>query len=217
MSNFSISIPTLNRAEVLSHLLLSILNQSVYPKEVVIVDDSKNDETKNLVKRMQKDFSRKNIELKYLRGKGQGVTQARNAGIANSTGEIHCSLDDDVILQKDYIKEILKVYEAYPDVSGVAGHVINIGLGFPARSNAICKLFPSFFLEKDKSRVFATGVSYPYPLTHTIECEWLSGNNCTYKRKILGQFKWDENLSRYSLCDDMDISYRIQKATQNLF
>ena len=126
--------------------------------------------------------------------------------------------DDDVILYKDYIEEILKVYAAYPNASGVAGNVINISLVFLRAQMLLTELFPLSFSEQDKARVFPTGISYPYPLTHIINCEWLSGTNCSYKRKILRQFKWDENLKRYSLCDDMDISYRIQKSyPQSLF
>jgi glucosyl-dolichyl phosphate glucuronosyltransferase len=210
--NISIAISTLNRAKVLKGLLSSILKQSLLPKEIIVVDDSNNQETKNLFNLMAKEFYEKKIEIKYVRGKGHGVTEARNIGIEYSSCEIHCSLDDDVILDKDYIKEILEVYAAYPNASGVAGHIKNIDKSLSARSNAVNRVFPSFFIEKDKCIVLPTGISYPYPLTRIINCEWLSGTNCSYKRKILGAFKWDENLKKYGLCDDMDISYRIQKA-----
>lgn len=213
MGDLSIAIPTMNRAKVLKELLDSILKQTISPKEVIIIDDSDNEETKNLTKQMLKNFSIKNIEIKYVRGGGEGLAQARNIGATYSTSEIHCSLDDDVILDKNYIKEILKVYENYPNALGVAGHIVN--LSFSAFSNAINKLFPFFYTEQDKCKVFPAGISYPYPLTRIIKCEWLSGTNSSYRRKILQNFKWDENLKRYSLCEDMDISYRIQKTYPN--
>ncbi len=207
----SIAIPTINRAQAIEPLLYSILKQTVLPKEVIIVDDSKNRETEDLVKRLTEAFTQKNIEIKYVRGKGHSVTEARNIGISFSTCDIHLSLDDDVVLHKDYIREILKVYSTYPNALGVAGHVVNISRGVPSRTNAINKLFSFYFIEKDKARVFPAGISYPYPLTNIINGEWLNGSNCSYRRKIFEQFKWDEKLKRYSLCDDMDISYRIQK------
>jgi GT2 family glycosyltransferase len=216
MVDCSIAIPTLNRAEVIEPLLYSILKQTIPPKQIFVVDDSTNADTENLVKRIAKSFSQKNIEIKYVRGKGQGVTEARNIGISLSTCDIHLSLDDDVVLHKNYIREILKVYSAYPNALGVAGHVINIS--FPTRSNAINKLFPFYFYEQNRARVLPTGISYPFPLTHVINGEWLNGSNVSYKRKIFEQFQWDEKLKRYSLCDDMDISYRIQKIyPQSLF
>src|SRR5512147_2631117 len=110
MSDLSIAIPTRNRAKILRELLNSILSQTVSPKEVVVVDDSDNGDTKNLVRQMLRNFSDRGIEIKYVRGEGEGVTQARNISITHTTSEIHCSLDDDVVLDKDYIKEILNVF-----------------------------------------------------------------------------------------------------------
>ena len=210
MSNLSIAIPTRNRAKILMELLDSILRQTVSPREVVVVDDSDNDDTKNLVKQMWRYFSDTGIEIKYVRGGGEGVTQARNIGITHATSEIHCSLDDDVVLDKDYIKEILNVFDHHSNALGVSGHVANIRIA--AASNAFNKLFSLFHTSQDECRVFPAGISYPYPLTQIINCEWLSGTDCSYKRNIHQEFMWDENLKQYSLCDDMDISYRIQKS-----
>jgi glycosyltransferase involved in cell wall biosynthesis len=209
MREFSIAIPTRNRPDVLQVLLGSILSQSVVPKEVIIVDDSDNANTENLTERLRGEFECKAIQLIYTRGKGEGITQARNMGIDLSTGEIHCCMDDDVILRKDYIANILKVYESHPHALGVAGHMENLYLS--GISNGINRGFSFFSTEQDRCRVFPTGTSYPVPLNCIIECEWLSGTNCSFKREVLKEFRWDENLRRYSLCDDMDISYRIQK------
>lgn len=213
MTSFSIAIPTLNRASVIQDLLESILHQTVFPKEVIVVDDSKNRETEDVVNRVAKSFSRRNIKIEYVRGNGNGITDARNMGIAHSTGDIHCSLDDDIILDKNYIKEILKMFEVYPDALGVAGHVANHS--FSSSSNAVNKVFPFYLREKDKCRVLPAGVTYPYILTKIINCEWLSGVNCCYRRAVLKEFKWDEKLTKYSLCDDVDISYRIQQKYPN--
>jgi glycosyltransferase involved in cell wall biosynthesis len=208
MDNISIAIPTMNRPHVLRVLLQSILQQTVFPKEIIIVDDSTNGETRIMITKMLDDFSSKNIILKYVRGRGEGVAQARNSGIVNSTGEIHFSIDDDVILDVNYIKEIMRVYSNYPNALGVAGHIEN--RWFSALSNSVNRVFLSFYAEKNKCRVFPTGPSYPHPLTHIIECEWFSGTNYSYTRRILKDFKFDEKFKRYSLCEDMDLSYRIQ-------
>jgi glucosyl-dolichyl phosphate glucuronosyltransferase len=207
--DFSVAIPTLNRPQVLKKLLTSILNQTVFPKEVIIVDDSSNENTEILVRQMLKDFADKKIKLKYVRGGGEGLAQARNIGVTFSTGEIHCNLDDDVILNQDYIEKILRIYKTIPNAVGVAGHITNLSLR--ATSNATNRVFSYFHTEKDKCRIFAAGISYPVPLTHIIECDWLSGTNSCYKKEILKNYKWDEKLKKYSLCEDMDISCRIQK------
>jgi len=211
ISDFSVAIPTKNRAEVLKRLLNSLLKQTVLPKEVLVVDDSTNEQTKSLVESLTSKFSEKGVQIGYVRGKGQSVTEARNRGIAFTTGRIHCSLDDDVVLYPDYVQEILKVFAEHPNAVGVAGHVVNVSKASP-HQNAIARLFPSFFVESNRARVLPTGISYPYPLTRIINGEWLNGSNCSYRREVLKQFRWDEKLMRYSLCDDMDFSLRVQKA-----
>ena len=48
--------PTYNWPEALELLLLSILNQSVLPNEVIIADDGSGDDTKQLIEDFQKKF-----------------------------------------------------------------------------------------------------------------------------------------------------------------
>ncbi len=209
IANISVAIPTLNRHSILKEVLHSILRQTELPREVIIVDDSTNDRTKIMLSQMSSDFSAKNLALKYVRGGSEGLAQARNIGVANATGEFLFSIDDDVILDVNYVKEIMRVYSKYPNALGVAGHIENVH--FSSFSNAIYRVFSPFsWYAKDECRVFPTGTSYPYPLTRIRCCEWFSGSNATYKMDILQKFKWDENLKKSSLCEDLDISYRIQ-------
>jgi glycosyltransferase involved in cell wall biosynthesis len=207
--SITVGIPTKNRSLVIKVLLDSILRQTMLPNEVLIVDDSTTEETKILVTQMVNNFSAKNVSLRYLKGGGEGVAQARNIGINNSTSEIYCSIDDDVVLKTDYLKEIIHVYSVFPNALGVAGHVENLQLS--AFSNGVGKVFSFFYTEQDKCRISPTGLSYPQPLTQIISCEWLSGTNSSYKKELVKNFKFDENFKKYSLCEDMDFSYRIQK------
>jgi glycosyltransferase involved in cell wall biosynthesis len=104
----SVIIPTYNRQKDLKTCLNSILIQTKLPKEVIIVDDSDNDKIENLITEENGIFENKNIDLRYIRNKrGKSLTIARNVGIDNSTGDVVLFLDDDVILDKDYIKEQL--------------------------------------------------------------------------------------------------------------
>ena len=45
--SISICIPTRNRKDLLTECLESIFNQSTIPDEILVVDGSSNDETKN--------------------------------------------------------------------------------------------------------------------------------------------------------------------------
>jgi len=215
--SISIVIPTFNREEDLMDALLSILRQKKLPKEVVVVDDSENDRTRNLIKKMRKSFLDKGVSVKYLRNpRGKSTSSARNVGATCATGEIILFLDDDVILDDDYISEILEVYERHPDAVGVQGYVENLPMQILSTSgaihNSICKIFFLFFFEKHRCRVLPSwGYTYPCLLNGVINCEWLGGENQSFRKKIFQTYKFDENLKKYSYGEDADLSYRIFK------
>jgi len=213
--NVSIIIPTKNRSKDLEGLLKLLFGQTTLSKEIIVVDDSTNEKTKELVGDIRKKFVVKGVEIKYVRGMGGGIAQARNIGFSHSTGEICLFLDDDIIINTRYIEEILKVYEIFPNALGVGGYIVNWFSRSSALSNAVNKLFYGVYGTPDKCQARPLGMSYPYRLDKVINCEWLSGTNSSYRREILKIFKWDEKLQRYSLCEDKDLSYRIHKRFPN--
>lgn len=209
--NVSIVIPTRDRPNDLKNLLSSILIQTVLPKEVIVVDDSGDDKTKVLIDSLQNEFLKVGVKIKYLRGGEKGVAQKRNIGFLHSTGDICFFIDDDIILDKNYIKKILEVYEKYPNALGVAGHITMESFRFSQLSNTIKRIFLEFHFTPNACIARPLGISYPYPLTKIIKCQWLNAGTVSYKREILRDFKWDENLKTYSISEDKDLSYRIYK------
>jgi len=219
----SIIIPTLNREEDLKNTLIGILQQTKLPKEIIIVDDSDTDNTEKLIKETKSIFSGKGIDLIYLRNeKERSSAIARNLGADQATAEIILFLDDDVSLDKTYIEKLLEIYDRQ-GVLGVQGYVIeNDLIKFWRRSfakvfiNSIQNIFFLHHYEKDNCRVLPSGEStFPYYLSNVKSCEWLSGTNQSYRRDIFMQFKFDEKLKKYSLGEDLDLSYRINKAFPN--
>lgn len=207
----SVVIPTYNRVKDLDESLDSIIVQTTLPKEVIIVDDSDNNEIKNLIAHRKNQFNANNILLRYIRNKRErSLTIARNIGIENAVGDIILFLDDDVILDEDYIKEILRVYKEYPNALGVQGYMPNTN--FSKFRNSIKKILFYSHNENNKCRVLpSTYTTYPYLLNRIITCQWLSGSNQSYKKSVLENFKYDENLKRYSYTEDADLSYRVHK------
>lgn len=209
-ADVSIVIPTRNRTYDLKRLLDSILVQTVLPKEIVIVDDSSDEQTKDLAEFVKGEFLTKGVVVKYLRGGEGGVAQKRNIGVYHSTSDICFFIDDDIILDKNYVEKILEIYEKNPDALGVAGYIIFKRLSSKL-SNIIGRILLVFHLSYNSARVRPIGISYPYPLTKVINCEWLNAGTVSYKRAIFKEFKWDEALKTYSLSEDKDLSYRIYK------
>jgi GT2 family glycosyltransferase len=197
----------------------SIIIQTRLPKEVIIVDDSDSDKIENLIERRENEFKEKEIHLIYIKNKKEkSLTMARNIGVEIAMGDIILFLDDDVILDKNYIKEILNVYEKNPNALGVQGFIEGLKTGniFIFMFN---KLFYLGFNEKNRCRVLPSfNNTYAFFVDKIIECEWLSGANQSYKKEIFEEFKYDDNLKRYSFGEDLDISYRIfKKYSSSLF
>ena len=205
----SVIIPTYKRIKDLESCLNSILTQSVLPKEILIIDDTPDDSIENLCKQKKKQFRNKKINLVYIRNyKEASSAIARNIGIKHAKGNIVLFLDSDVILDKNYIKEILNVYQNYPNALGVQGYITN----YKITRQCIAKLFFSTHFEMNRNRLLPSVQNvYAGPLTKIINCQWLVGNNCSYKREVLEKFKFDEKLKRFSSGEDQDLSYRIYK------
>jgi glycogen synthase len=95
----SVIIPTYNRKDMLRDTLHSIARQT-YPTdffEVIVVDDGSADETQEIIREA---FP---FTLRYFRQSNQGATAARNLAARQSQAEILVFLDDDILLEPDYL------------------------------------------------------------------------------------------------------------------
>ena len=103
MMNISVVIPTYNRIELLKRSIDSVINQTIKPSEIIIVDDGSNDGTEAMVKKQYDS-------LKIIKQKNKGVSAARNSGIKASSGEWICFLDSDDEWKNDKLeKQIIAV------------------------------------------------------------------------------------------------------------
>lgn len=204
----SIIIPTYNRKQDLDVCLDSIFIQTKHPDEIIIVDDSTNNEVENLIQKRQEQFKKIGIPLRYIRNtRKKSITISQNLGIKNSIGDLILILDSDVILYNNYIEEILKTYYENPGSIGVQGYIHNTKQ-FNKLNVILRRIFYQSNLEKNKCRVLIPGgTTYPYKPTQIILCEWLSGCNSLFKREIFNEFQYDEK----TRMEDNELPYRIYK------
>lgn len=121
MENLTVVIPTYNRATYLGQTLESLRRQSFSSSdfEIMIVDDGSTDSTRQVC---QQPFP---IKLRYLYQDNQGDADARNNGVKNSCSEFLVFLDDDIILDRNYLKEV------FSDLASSSGERIVIGTSRP--------------------------------------------------------------------------------------
>ena len=98
---FSVVIPTYNRADELAPTLRSLSALDVgAPWEVVVVDNNSTDDTRAVVEAAARTFP---VELSYVFEREQGRSAALNAGIRKSRGAVVVTTDDDVRVEPDWL------------------------------------------------------------------------------------------------------------------
>lgn len=116
----SIIIPTFNSSNTISHCLKSIVKQRYNPIEIIVVDNFSTDNTREIAE----DFNTTIIEIKTERAK------ARNIGIQHAKGTYVFSLDSDMELEIDVIKECVNKIESIKNAGGVIIPEISVGPSF---------------------------------------------------------------------------------------
>ena len=90
MTQISVIIPTYNRVNLLNRAINSVLRQTFSDFEVIVVDDSSEDDTKAVVETL------KDPRIRYIcHDENRGAAAARNTGIRVSRGEHIAFLDSD--------------------------------------------------------------------------------------------------------------------------
>lgn len=120
----SIIIVTWNRQALLGEALQAAqLASARLNAEIILVDNASNDGTMEMVAR---DFpSVKVIKLH----KNMGPIFARNIGAADARGEILCFFDDDLIVTREALDQLLNKFPKDDELAAVSAKVINVFSG----------------------------------------------------------------------------------------
>ena len=108
--NVSVIIPTRNRVESLGRLLRSLQETRDLDKislEVLVVDNGSADDTPALLA----EASRAWPPLRAFREERAGNNFALNRGIREAKGEILCLMDDDIVLDQDWLVGLTRDYQ----------------------------------------------------------------------------------------------------------
>ena len=111
----SVIIPCYGQAEFLGEAVASVVAQTWTDWEIVIVDDGSTDDTAQTARRLMEQHPGQRIRL--LSQPNQGVSVARNNGIAMSTGRYILPLDADDMLQPLMLERTVALLEADRSVS----------------------------------------------------------------------------------------------------
>jgi glycosyltransferase involved in cell wall biosynthesis len=103
----SVVIPTYNRLAQVRKCIESVLAQTVTDLEVIVVDDGSSDDTGKVLEGIYGD------RIRYYFQTNQGVSVARNKGIAEARGEWIAFLDSDDLWEREKLDWQLKALERF--------------------------------------------------------------------------------------------------------
>jgi hypothetical protein len=103
----SIIIPTKDRGKIFERTIAAA-NDSVLhiDSEIIVVNDSKTS-TPQVSETLKK--------VRLFNNPGQGVASARNFGVRNSTGNLLLFLDDDIVISRASVDQVISLHQIYPN------------------------------------------------------------------------------------------------------
>ncbi|MFA5702708.1 MAG: glycosyltransferase family A protein [Advenella sp.] len=126
LSETTVIIPTYNdKFEDLKKAITSVINQSLLPKEIIVIDDGSTIPTaENVIKSL---IIPNNLQIKLFKKENGGPSSARNLGIQNSQGKYISFLDSDDEMLPDNLLEKENILSQLPiDYFGIYGsHIKN--------------------------------------------------------------------------------------------
>ncbi|SFC62328.1 N-terminal domain of galactosyltransferase [Flexibacter flexilis DSM 6793] len=100
----SLIISTYNRKDALELVLLSVLQQTQMPFEVIVADDGSRADTQELIASFQSKFS---VPLRHCWHADEGfkLSQIRNKAMAMAQGDYLVSIDGDMVLNRHFVAD----------------------------------------------------------------------------------------------------------------
>lgn len=200
-------IPTRNRPDDLERAVASICAQSRVPDELLIIDQSPDDASRLRIEAFLRRAAAA-IKVDYVHDATiAGLVAAKRAAVARAHGDIVCFLEDDVVLEPDYVRQIERGFAENPDMMGACGIVTDL----PPLPPFYFRLFHFFHrgIFHD-ARVGVHGVMKGSDLP-LIRSDYLSGGLSAYRKEVFARVPFDVENGFFAL-EDIDFSTRAARA-----
>lgn len=119
----SIVVVSYNNADLTRQCIESIVARTMYPNyEVIIVDNASQDDTRDMLRSMQRQFPGLKLKL-IINDQNRGFAAANNQGIAQAEGKYVVLLNNDTVVTNDWLESMLRHLQK-SDI-GLVGPVTN--------------------------------------------------------------------------------------------
>jgi GT2 family glycosyltransferase len=204
-------VPTKDRPDELQRMWRSLRVQSRVPDEVVIVDAS--------VGPTPLIGAEPGLPvLRLLHTETASATRQRNLGldVVRPDADFVGFLDDDVVLEKDAVEEMLRFWgSAGAEVGGAAFNMANHPpLDWPLLKRARFAESLGLYARRGGSVTPSGFQTMIGPVAITEWTDWLPGGASVWRREIFRRHRFDEWFDGYSYLEDLDFSYRVGRTSR---
>lgn len=106
-NEFDVIIPVHNSEKYLEDCLQSVEKQSLYPQNLIIINDGSTDNSSKIIKNFKSNSKIKSIKI-YENKNSLGVSKARNQGLEMVKSAYVTFVDSDDVLNKDHFYYLMK-------------------------------------------------------------------------------------------------------------
>jgi GT2 family glycosyltransferase len=201
VANITVAIPTLDRPAALARCLEGLLQGSVLPGEVLIINQGQSSAVEQVIERFRSEPSPKIVHCPQP---PRGLSAARNLAAREAHYEVIAFTDDDCVPAPDWLARIEQTLKSKPPVDAVGGNILPLDADSAGQ-------YPVSIRSVQKEKKFH-GRALPWQVG--------SGGNFAIKRNALLQIGgYDERLGAGSpgkAAEDTDLFYRLLEAGRTI-
>src|SRR5579884_945587 len=206
-SSVCVTIVTYNSRDYLEPCLRSVFRQNYHPLEVVVVDNASLDGTRPLLSRYEN-----RIRVKY-NNHNLGFAAAQNQAIRMSRSDWVLVLNPDVVLQPEFIEQLVEAGEMDHHIGTVCGRMLSTGRDLEPPAKPLIDTAGLYFTPE--IRHFDRGWHEPDDGRYR-EMEYVFGASAAaamYRREMIADISDGRNFfdpDFFSYREDADVAWRAQ-------
>jgi glycosyltransferase involved in cell wall biosynthesis len=203
-------VPTRHRPQVLSRTFDSLLDQGILPAELIVVDASSDEETRQVVEA----FARKTsgmTNVRWMKADVAGAAAQRNQGVAVATQPVIWFFDDDILFEKNCVARLWAALHSSANIGGVNAMITNQRYQAPGRvSRFMFRLMAGESCASYAGRILGPAVNLlpedREDLPEVVPVEWLNTTCTLYCREAMPQPPFPTHFTGYSMMEDVTLS-----------
>lgn len=199
-------IPTKNRPVDLLRAVDSVLKQKVMPEELLVIDQSDTEASKDAVFELFNGLPNVPTLIYVYDPTIAGLIAAKAEAVARSIGDIIMFLEDDIVLEPEYVGNLTQGFIDDGEMMGASGVITEVaGTGSFYRS--MFRLFHRGIFFDKRIDIHGHITTAEKTEKRLIQSTYLSGGVSAYRRIVFERVKFDLD-NNFFMLEDIDFSTR---------